>query len=384
MTQEQIAAEVKSIGDNLTQVLANSANAKSDAMEAKAVAAELKSKLDGVVTAADLAEFKSAMQSQFDAISTKVAAGKAVESKSFAEALEEKLSNMGDIEREIKRNGRVLIEMPEVKTMTLASNLSGDSVATYNSRQAIFPSQLVNFRDFVPTTQSPTGLYVTYREATGNNNNIAAQLEGSLKQENNYSLTEVKTVNNFIAGFSKFSRQMLANLPFMSQTLPRLLTRDFFRAENSSFFSTVSAAATGTTTTSASTNIGDIAQLIGNHRAGDYSTSVVFVSNALWSTLLNESLTAGYYIGAGAFQINAANGALSLAGVPIVGVNWIPNSRALLLDSSFIERVEVNGVNIELSYEDQNNFVTNMVTARIECYEAINLMLPNSAIFATI
>jgi HK97 family phage major capsid protein len=384
MTQEQIAAEVKSIGDNLTQVLANSANAKSDAMEAKAVAAELKSKLDGVVSAADLAEFKSAMQAQFDAISTKVAAGKAGESKSFGEALEEKLGSIGDIEREIKRNGRVLIEMPEVKTMTLSANLSGDSVATYNSRQAIFPSQLVNFRDFVPTVQSSTGLYVTYREATGNANNIAAQLEGSLKQENNYSLTEVKTVNNFIAGFSKFSRQMLANLPFMSQTLPRLLTRDFFRAENSSFFSTVSGAATGTTTTSAATNIGDIAQLIGNHRAADFSTSVVFVSNSLWSTLLNESLTNGYYLGAGAFQVNAANGSLSLAGVPIVGVNWIPNSRALLLDSSFIERVEVNGVNIELSYEDQNNFVTNMVTARIECYEAINLMLPNSAIFATI
>jgi len=116
MTQEQIAAEVKSIGDNLTQVLANSANAKSDAMEAKAVAAELKSKLDGVVSAADLAEFKSAMQAQFDAISTKVAAGKAGESKSFGEALEEKLGSIGDIEREIKRNGRVLIEMPEVKT----------------------------------------------------------------------------------------------------------------------------------------------------------------------------------------------------------------------------------------------------------------------------
>jgi hypothetical protein len=110
----------------------------------------------------------------------------------------------------------------------------------------------------------------------------------------------------------------------------------------------------------------------------------VFVSNSLWSTLLNESLTNGYYLGAGAFQVNAANGALSLAGVPIVGVNWIPNQRALLLDSSFIERIEVQGVNIELSYEDQNNFVTNMVTARIECYEAINLMLPNSAIFATI
>jgi len=107
------------------------------------------------------------------------------------------------------------------------------------------------------------------------------------------------------------------------------------------------------------------------------------VSNPQWSTLLNESLTSGYYMGAGALTIGA-NGTLYLAGVPIIGVNWIPTNRALLLDANFIERIEVNGLNIELSYEDQNNFVTNMVTARIECYEAINLMLPTSAIYATI
>ena len=382
MTNEQIAAEVKSIGDNLTQVLANSANAKTDATEAKSVVNELKAKLESVASAADLAEFKSAMQSQFDALTTKVKAGNADSAKSFNEVLAEKLDGR-NIEAEIKKNGRVLIEMPEVKTITLATNLSGDSVATYNSRQAINPAQLVNFRDYTPTVQSPTGLYVTYREATGNANNISAQLEGSLKQENNYSLTEVKTVNQFISGFSKFSRQMLASLPFMSQTLPRLLTRDFFKAENASFFSTVSGAATGVTTTSAATNLGDLIQLIGNQRAADFSPSVIFVSNATYSTLLIESFTNGYYLGAGSLGIGA-NGALNLVGVPIVGVNWIPNSRALVLDNSFIERVEVNGLNIELSYEDQNNFVTNMVTARIECYEAINLMLPTSAIYATI
>jgi HK97 family phage major capsid protein len=381
MTQEQIAAEVKSIGDNLTQVLANSANAKTDAAEAKSVVAGLQSKLESVATAAELKEFKDAMQSQFDALTTKVKSGQP-EGKSFSEALSEKLEGV-NIEAEMRKNGRLHIQLPEVKTITLASNLSGDSVATYNSRQAINPAQLVNFRDFVPTTQSPTGLYVTYREATGNANNIAAQLEGSLKQENNYSLTEVKTVNQFIAGFSKFSRQMLASLPFMSQTLPRLLTRDFFRAENAAFFSTVSGAATGTTTTTASADLGKIIQLIGNLRAGDFSASVVFVSNAQWSLLLNESFTNGYYMGAGGLTIGQS-GVLNIAGVPIVGCNWVPNDRAFLIDNSFLERVEVNGVNIELSYEDQNNFVTNMVTARIECYEAINLMLPNSAIFATI
>ncbi|MFN5425565.1 MAG: phage major capsid protein [Bacteroidota bacterium] len=381
MTQEQIAAEVKSIGDNLTQVLANSANAKTDAAEAKSVVSGLQSKLESVATAAELKDFTDAMQSQFDALTTKVKKGQP-EGKSFSEALAEKLEGV-NIEAEMRKNGRLHLELPEVKTITLASNLSGDSVATYNSRQAINPAQLVNFRDFVPTTQSPTGLYVTYREAAGNANNIAAQLEGSLKRENDYSLTEVKTVNQFIAGFSKFSRQMLASLPFMSQTLPRLLTRDFFRAENASFFSTVSGAATGSTTTSAATNLGDIIQLIGNLRAGDFSASVVFVSNATWSTLLNESFSNGYYMGAGGLQIGQA-GVLNLAGVPIVGCNWVPNNRAFLFDANYLERVEVNGVNIELSYEDQNNFVTNMVTARIECYEAINLMLPNSAIFATI
>lgn len=381
MTQEQVAAEVKSISDNLTQVLANSANAKADALEAKSVVSELKSKLDGVVSAADLAEFKQTMQGQFDAMS---AAAKKAESsnKTFDQALAEKLEGR-NIEQEMKKNGRILIEMPEVKTMTLASNLTGDPVVTYNNRQAINPSQLVNFRDFVPTIQSPTGLYVTYREASGNANNIAAQLEGSLKQENNYSLTEVKTVNSFIAGFSKFSRQMLANLPFMSQTLPRLLARDFFKAENSSFFSTVSGAATGTTTTSGTVAIQKIVQLIGNHRTADFTTAVVFVSNAQWATMLNESFTNGYYVGSGSLQVGM-NGALTLAGVPIVGVNWIPTNRALLVDRDFIERVEVSGLNIELSYEDEKNFVTNMVTARIECYEAINLMLPNSAIYATI
>lgn len=382
MTNEQIAAEVKSIGDNLTQVLANSANAKTDATEAKSVVNELKAKLESVASASDLAEFKSAMQSQFDALTTKVKAGNPDSAKSFDQVLLEKLEGR-NIEKEMKSNGRIVIEMPEVKTMTLSANLSGDSVATYNTRQAINPAQLVNFRDYVPTVQSPTGLYVTYREATGNANNIAAQLEGSLKQENNYSLTEVKTVNEFIAGFSKFSRQMLTSLPFMSQTLPRLLTRDFFKKENAAFFTTVSAAATGVTTTSASTNLGDLIQLIGNQRAADFSPSVIFVSNATYSTLLIESFTNGYYLGAGSLGIGA-NGALNLVGVPIIGVNWITASRALVLDNSFIERVEVNGLNIELSYEDQNNFVTNMVTARIECYQAINLMLPNSAIFATI
>ena len=124
MTNEQIAAEVKSIGDNLTQVLANSANAKTDATEAKSVVNELKRKLESVASAADLAEFKSAMQSQFDALTTKVKAGQS-DAKSFDQVLLEKLEGR-NIEKEMKSNGRIVIEMPEVKTMTLSANLSGD------------------------------------------------------------------------------------------------------------------------------------------------------------------------------------------------------------------------------------------------------------------
>lgn len=343
-------------------------------------------------SAAQIDELKSSikvtrdeMQNQIDGLyaNQKKADKKVV--KSLDEAIMEKLDGkMEEFEKSLKSSsGSYRIDLTDVKTMLLSNSLTGDPVATYAPNQAIFPSQKVNFRDLVPTVRSTTGLYVYYAEDAGETNNIGKQTEGNDKGENNYSLTETKIVTNYIAGFSTFSKQMSKSLPFISQTLPRLLQRDFFKKENALFFATVSAAATGSTTTSETNDLLQLIDYIGNQKAANYNSSYVLVSEAQMGKLLKATVTAGYYAGNGSVVVNP-NGGMTIWGTPILSASWVTNDKALVIDSDYIERVETESLAIEFSYENGTNFQKNLITARIECMEEINLMLSNSAIYASI
>lgn len=271
-----------------------------------------------------------------------------------------------------------------LKDMTLATTLTGDPVATYNQRQAIIPAQKVNIRDLMPTVQSPTGLYVTYSENTGEVNNIAKQTEGELKGQNEYALTELKTVASYIAGFTTFSKQLLKFLPFMQGTLVRMLLRDFYKKENSQFFTTISGAATGST--SAGTSPDDIKQLIyliGAQLDTNFNVSYVVVSNALMARLITNTYTQGYYPGAGSVVLNGDRG-LTIFGVPVVAASWVTANFALLIDSDYLERIEVEGLNLTFSFDDSDNFRRNKVTAKVECMEEVNLMKSESAIYVNL
>jgi len=327
---------------------------------------------------------KDEMQKQIDAAfaQKKVAASKEV--KFFDELVSEKMEGrLEEMESTLKKGGKFRLEMPEAKTMTISGNVTGNPVTTYALRPALQPAQLVNFRDLVPTVRSESGLYTFYKENTGETNNIAAQTEGALKGANDYSLTETKIVNSYIAGFSRFSKQMMKSLPFLSQSLPRMLQRDFFKAENASFFTTVSGAATGTTTMTETVDLKQLVQLIANQKAANFNPSYILVSPAQQAKILIDTINAGYYVGSGSVQIGTG-GDITIWGVPVISATWVTNDKALVIDADYIERVEVEGIAIEFSYEDSDNFQKNLVTARIECYEAINLMLPGSAIYATL
>jgi hypothetical protein len=332
--------------------------------------------------AAQVTVVKDELQKQIDGqlAAQKKAAKKEV--KHLDEVILEKLDgNFDAMEKSLKNNGKFRMDLSDVKTMTLSGNLTGDSVATYAPNPAIQPSQSLNFRDLIPTVRSETGLYVYYRENSGLTNNIAAQTEGSNKGENDYSLTEVKVVNDYIAGFSTFSKQMLKSLPFMTQTLPRMLTRDFYKKENSIFFSTVSGAATGSTTTAETNDLLQLVDYIANQKNANFVASYALVGELQMARLLKATIAAGYYAGAGSVIVNP-NGGITIWGVPVIAASWVTDDKVLIFDSSYLERVEVEGLAIEFSYENGENFQKNLVTARIECYEDINLMLTTSAIFA--
>lgn len=309
---------------------------------------------------------------------------KLTENKTFGDVFTEEIGNafeskQAEFEAFRKdRNAKLIIELKTVGNMLLSSNLSGDGVASYNQRQGLVPSQKVNFRDLIPVTQSPTGLYVTYRE-TGTEGSISAQTEGSGKTQIDYDLTEVKVVSDYISGYARFSKQMMYQLPFLQGTLQRMLLRDFYKAENAAFFTAVSGGATGSTTMSATVDAEQLIQLIANQMNANFNASYILVNPSEWARLL-ATKPSDYSIPGG--TVIDPNGNIRIAGVPVIAVPWVTDDKALIIDNEYIERVETESLRVEFSYEDADNFTKNLVTARVECFEDINLLRTDAHIYA--
>ena len=318
----------------------------------------------------------------FDLLQTRVKTSKkdsTMENNTFSEVFAAGLKDNASALETLKKGQSVKIDMKEVKDMSLIGNLTGDGTASYSARQAVLPAQKINFRDLVPTTVSPTGLYVQYRE-TGATGTIAKQTEGDPKALVDYDFTEIKVVENYIAGVSRFTKQMAKQLPYMQGTLPRIMTRDFYKAENSSFFTTVSTGATGVVTTTGTNIVEIIMDLIANQNAANFSASFAIVHPTTLAAINKVLLTNGYYPGAAGIS-SVANGSLSISGTPVIAASWAVAGNVLIIDADYCERVETEGLNVQFAMEDGDNFVTNKITARIECQEEINLMLPASAIY---
>lgn len=385
---ENVEVEIKKMSDIVETIKKDAEQKSKDFTEqAKSIETKMLEKMEemkgGLVSADDIKAFQKEMQDQFDELATKSKTLQDKEEKTLGSELKEKLPGMqAEILKALgSRGGSFRIDMPEVKTMTLGGSLTGDPVATYSSRQAILPSQKVNFRDLIPSVQSDTGLYVYYRENTGGSNNIARQTEGSTKGENNYAFTEVKLVEEYIAGFTTFSKQIAKSLPWMQQTLPRLLMRDFFKKENSIFYQEVLEVA-GAISTAETDPVKKLIDAIASQLDANYDVSFVVVKNADLADLIKSTYTNGYYPGAGTVGMTQAG--LTIMGVPVVGASWATANKALLVDNNFLERVQVSGLAIELSYENGTNFEKNLVTARIECQEEINPMLAGAFGWVTI
>jgi hypothetical protein len=377
--ETSISEKTKSeIADQLKSVLAE-VNAKLGAFASNDSADAVKSMTEEVAKVkADMAATIKAL----DIVQTRVKSTSSTKSekKSFGEAFSEGLEKNFDAIQSVKKGHPFRMELKAVGNMLLSANLTGDGVASYSGRQAILPSQKINMRDLIPTAISPTGLYVQYRE-TGGEGAIAQQTEGAVKGQVDYDFSEIKVVENYIAGFARFSKQMAKQLPYMQSTLPRLLMRDFYKIENANFYSTVTAAATGSTTTAETDDVKAIIDLLANQANANFNASYAIVNPTQLARLNKLLYTNGYYQGSGGV-VSAPDGSITIGGTPIISASWATDDKILIIDADYLERVETESLVIEFAMEDSDNFQRNLITARIECLENINLMLPTSAIYA--
>ena len=395
MEKKELMAELEGLKSTLETSI--SEKTKSEiADQLKSVLADVNGKIEAVAASADSADAMKSLNEDVNKIKGDLAAtvkaldivqsrvkGAKSDKKiiSFQEAFGAALEKNFDAIQAIKQGQPFKME---VKGDMLLSgsldpngNLSG--VASYSGRQALLPSQKINMRDLIPTAVSPTGLYVQYRETSGVQA-MGVQTEGSSKTQVQYDFTEVKVVENYIAGFARFSKQMAKQLPYMQTTLPRILTRDFYKTENSSFYTTVTSAATGVNTTTGTNPVEKIMDLIANQQSANFNASYCIVSPKTLGNINKTLLQNGYYPGAAGVS-SVASGAVVIGGTPVVAASWAADDTYLIIDMDYLERVETEAVNVTFAMEDADNFTKNLITARIECQEEINLMLPASAIY---
>lgn len=302
-------------------------------------------------------------------------------SEAFADAVEEKQDEFVKFAKEGRQKSTVRVELKNfdmdtktVGNMLLSGNLTGDQVASYGSVNGLIPADQINMRDLIPTTRTSTGLYVYYREGAGEGA-PARQTEGSGKAQVDSDFTEVKVVQRFLAAYQRFSKQMAQDLPWVQTTLARILLRKFYQAENVDFYTTLSTTSTGNNTTSGGNVAEKIIDLIANQRSANYSASNVLIDWASWAALMKTAYpsTGDSYSIPGGVTITPS-GTVMVAGTPITPASWVTASDIQIIDSSYIERVEVDALSVELSFEDADNFTKNLVTARIECREELNML----------
>lgn len=267
----------------------------------------------------------------------------------------------------------------DLKTsMTTSNAITGTGVNIYNDRQGIVPTQRVNMRDLLTTTQIQGGLFVTYRE-TNTLQAFGAQTENSAKTNVLYAFTPGTATLKYIAGFATFTKQLMFHLPFINGTLPRMLTRDFYKKENDYLYTTIAAAATGSNYSTATVDVEEVIDMITNQRDADFEASFIVTDWTEWGRLL-KTKPADYSLPAGTV-VTAGGAQLIIAGTPIVGASFAVSDKLLLIDRDYVERVEGESLRVEFSFENQDNFEKNLVTARCECFEEVNLLRTDAVIY---
>ncbi len=271
----------------------------------------------------------------------------------------------------------------EVKAdMTLASTLTGDQPRDYSFDVAKVPSQLVNFSDLIGSISISGGTY-TYPRETGGSGAIATQVEGSDKANVDYTLSMIDVATDFIAGYAVYSKKMRNNLPFLQSFLPMALRRDYIHAESTIFNTALAAAATASTETAA--GAGSKAHQILNElatlEAANFGASAIVMTPADWYDILKSTrpTTGSDYSLPGLVSLDG--GVLRFNGTPVVKANWLAANKYYVGDWSTVSKVVTEGLSLEFSESDEDNFRKNNITARIESQVGLAIHRPDSIIY---
>lgn len=367
-TTEEVKSAIGAFETKFNTIIETATKANKDAFELEIKG--LKEKAEKAEKAAEkLAEDLKAVQDHADKLDVKLQEKGAAkkDKESFETSVKSILGENFEKISQVRKGNSAKIEVKTVGDMLLTTHLTGDQPRDYSTTVAAVPAQLVNFTDL---TGAPImiegGTYTFPRETGAGEGSISTQTEGSGKTQRDYDLTMVDVNTDFLAGYTRYSKKMANNLAFLQSFIPTALRRDYMKAENTLFNTALAAAATASTQVITGSNkvemlINDIATLEGI----DFAANGIVLRPADWYDIAKTEKSTGAGYGLPGI-VAYSNGVLTINGIPIYKANWIGANKYYVGDWSRIKKVVTEGLSLEFSTEDADNFTKNLITARIE------------------
>lgn len=272
------------------------------------------------------------------------------------------------------------VQVKAVGDMALTTNLTGAQPKDYNFDVVTVPGQMVNVSDLVGSVAISGGTYTFVRES-GAEGSIGAQTEGGTKLQKDYDFQMVDVNTDFIAGFTRYSKKMANNLPFLTSFIPNALRRDYAIAENAAFNTVLAAGATASSEIVTGKNkVEMLMNEIAKQENLNYPVNGIVVRPSdYWDILKTEKSTgAGYGLPG---VVTQDNGVLRINGIPLYKATWLAANKYFVGDWSRVNKVVTEGLSLEFSETEGTNFVKNNITARIEAQVALAIEQPAALIY---
>jgi len=318
-----------------------------------------------------------AIQDHADSLDIKLQAKDAEKAKQ-GDTLRKAITTNFDGIAKVKKG--VTFDTKVVGNMTLGANLTGDQPRDYNFDVAMIPNQKVNVADLVGSVSISNGTY-TYVRETGSEGAIGTPAEGATKGQIDYDVSMIDVNTDFLAGFTRYSKKMRNNLPFLESFVPLALRRDYWKQENANFNTVLAGAATASTELAAGQNKAEMLMSeVATLDALDYETNAIVVTASDYFSILKieKSTGSGYGLPFG-FTYN--DGIMRCLGIPVVKANWLAANKYFVGDWSRVNKVSTEGLSLEFSDVEGTNFVANNITARIEAQVALAVEQPAALIY---
>ncbi len=307
---------------------------------------------------------------------------------SLADAIEQNGDNLAKLARGEQKRSSFILDTKAVGNMTEAVNLTGDITRQYANQVYALPSRKVHLRSLLPIGTINQGLF-TFPYESGGEGAPAAQTQGSAKAQVDFDITMKDAAAQYIAGYVRISRQMLDDIPAMTSFLQSRLLEKYLIAEDAQILSgdgtapnlqgilDVATAATG----AATVDVEQLVQAIAQLESSNYSATGIMVNPTDWAAIMNTKNTNAAY-SLPASTVVTTDGNVSIAGIPLYKSTAIAVDKFLVGDWSMGAQIMQNqGISVQFSEMDGDNFTKNLITVRVEARIALPIYYAGAFVY---